>query len=61
VKRPITLIITGLTQIDDMEAKSGRRLVFVVMVRDVPIVFTEEKFAVDGVEGAIAASIQQEL
>jgi hypothetical protein len=38
-------------------SKERRRLVFAVMVRDVPIASTEEMFAVDGVEGAIAAAI----
>ncbi|MGH7233743.1 MAG: D-alanyl-D-alanine carboxypeptidase/D-alanyl-D-alanine endopeptidase [Nitrospiraceae bacterium] len=52
-------LITGLTQVGYIEAKSGRRLVFAVMVRDVPISATEEFFTVDGDEGAIAAAIQQ--
>jgi D-alanyl-D-alanine carboxypeptidase/D-alanyl-D-alanine-endopeptidase (penicillin-binding protein 4) len=52
-------LITGLTQVGYIEAKSGRQLVFATMVRDVPIASTEDIFAVDNDEGAIEAAVQQ--
>ena len=51
-------LVTGLTQVGYVDAESGRRLTYAVMVRDVPIFAVEEFFAIDEDQGIIAAAIQ---
>ncbi len=53
------ILITGLTLVGYAEAKSGRTLVFAVMVRDVPVGSPQDLAAVDADQGAIAAAIQR--
>jgi D-alanyl-D-alanine carboxypeptidase/D-alanyl-D-alanine-endopeptidase (penicillin-binding protein 4) len=53
------ILITGLTLVGYAEAKSGRPLVFAIMVRDVPVSSPQDLAAVDADQGAIAAAIQQ--
>ncbi|CAN5719051.1 D-alanyl-D-alanine carboxypeptidase/D-alanyl-D-alanine-endopeptidase [soil metagenome] len=51
-------IATGLTQVGYVDAASGRRLTYAVMVRDVPLGAVTEFFAIDEDQGEIAAAIQ---
>ncbi|MGH8578504.1 MAG: D-alanyl-D-alanine carboxypeptidase, partial [Gammaproteobacteria bacterium] len=48
------VLITGLTLAGYAEAKSGRPLVFAIMVRDVPVSSPRDLAAVDADQGAIA-------
>lgn len=54
-------LITGLTHVGYIEAKSGRQLVSAVMLRDVPITSLEQISTADQDLGAIEAAIQQEF
>lgn len=53
------LLITGLTHVGYIEAKSGRQLVSAVMVRDVPAASLTGIFTADNDLGAIEAAVQQ--
>ncbi|MGH8531286.1 MAG: D-alanyl-D-alanine carboxypeptidase [Gammaproteobacteria bacterium] len=53
------VLITALTLAGYAEAKSGRPLVFAIMVRDVPVPSPQEIITVDADLGALAAAIQQ--
>jgi D-alanyl-D-alanine carboxypeptidase/D-alanyl-D-alanine-endopeptidase (penicillin-binding protein 4) len=53
------LVITGLTHVGYIDAKSGRRLVHAIMLRDVPLAGIEDLLAAEGDLGAIEAIIQQ--
>lgn len=55
------VLITGLTHVGYIDAKSGRRLVHAVMLRDVPLAGIEDLFATEDDLGAIEAIIQQGL
>lgn len=54
-------LVTGLTQVGYVDAASGRRLTYAVMVRDVPIAQVEDFFAIDADQGTIAAAIQADF
>ena len=51
-------VVTGLTQVGYVDAESGRRLTYAVMVRDVPIFALEEFDTIGEDQGIIAAAIQ---
>ncbi|CAI8761171.1 D-alanyl-D-alanine carboxypeptidase/D-alanyl-D-alanine endopeptidase [Methylocaldum szegediense] len=53
------VLITGLTHVGYIDAKSGRRLVHAVMLRDVPLASIEDLSATEDDLGAIEAIIQQ--
>lgn len=53
------VLITGLTLVGYAKAKSGRELVFAIMVRDVPVSSPQDLAAVDANQAAIAAALQQ--
>ncbi|HEY9846338.1 MAG TPA: hypothetical protein V6D03_09075 [Candidatus Caenarcaniphilales bacterium] len=55
------LLITGLTHVGYIEAKSGRQLVSAVMMRDVPATSLADISMADNNLGAIEAMIQGEF
>jgi D-alanyl-D-alanine carboxypeptidase/D-alanyl-D-alanine-endopeptidase (penicillin-binding protein 4) len=52
-------ILTGITQVGYIDAKSGRRLTYGVMTRDIPLAQITDLFKVDEDQGAIAAAVYE--